>query len=73
MKIVDEMLKNALNEDIGPGDYSSLASVAKNATRKAKLLVKDEGIIAGIALAKRIMEIYDPNLKMDPPIPPQMA
>ncbi|MEZ4936133.1 MAG: carboxylating nicotinate-nucleotide diphosphorylase [Crocinitomicaceae bacterium] len=65
LKIVDHVIKNALNEDIGPGDYSSLASVPKNAVGKAKLLVKDEGIIAGIDLAKRIMELYDPNLQME--------
>ncbi|MCB0478865.1 MAG: carboxylating nicotinate-nucleotide diphosphorylase [Crocinitomicaceae bacterium] len=62
---VDQIIKNALKEDIGPGDYSSLASVPKNAVGKAKLLVKDEGIIAGIDLAKRIMELHDPNLQME--------
>ena len=64
-KIVDEIIKNALKEDIGHGDYSSLASVPKNARGKAKLLVKDEGVLAGVELAQRIFEIYDPELKME--------
>lgn len=64
-KIVDEIIKNALKEDIGLGDYSSLASVPKNAKGKAKLLVKDEGVLAGVELAQRIFEIYDPELKME--------
>lgn len=64
LEIVDHIIKNALQEDIGPGDYSSLASVPKEAVGKAKLLVKDEGILAGVELAKRIFELYDPNLKM---------
>jgi len=41
------IIQNAIREDIGPGDYSSLACIPSNATGKAKLLVKDEGIIAG--------------------------
>lgn len=64
-KIVDEIIKNALNEDIGPGDHSSLSSIPKNATGKAKLLVKADGVLAGVELAQRIFEIYDPSLKVE--------
>ncbi len=64
-KVVDEIILNALKEDIGPGDHSSLASVPKDAKGKAKLLVKDSGILAGVELAERIFELYDPNLKME--------
>ena len=42
------IISNAIREDIGPGDYSSLACIPDNAVGKAKLLVKENGIIAGV-------------------------
>ncbi len=56
------IIKNAIREDIGLGDYSSLACIPSSATGKAKLLVKDEGIIAGVAFAKMVFEYVDTNL-----------
>jgi nicotinate-nucleotide pyrophosphorylase (carboxylating) len=61
-KIVDKIIQDALLEDIGDGDHSSLASVPAEALGSAQLLVKDHGIIAGVALAQRIAFLYDPNL-----------
>jgi len=61
-KIVDKIIQDALLEDIGDGDHSSLASVPADAQGSAQLLVKDHGIIAGVALAQRIAFLYDPNL-----------
>lgn len=59
------IIQNAIREDIGPGDYSSLACIPKNATGKAKLLVKDEGIIAGVSFAKMIFHYVDVDLKVE--------
>jgi len=59
------IIENAIREDIGLGDYSSLACIPKSAIGKAKLLVKDEGIIAGVAFAKMIFHYVDADLKMD--------
>jgi len=59
------IIANAIREDIGPGDYSSLACIPNNAIGKAKLLVKDEGIIAGVAFAKMIFEFVDPDMEME--------
>jgi nicotinate-nucleotide pyrophosphorylase (carboxylating) len=56
----------ALAEDIGPGDHSSLACVPQTATEKARLLVKDHGIIAGISIAETIYQTYDPALQFSP-------
>jgi nicotinate-nucleotide pyrophosphorylase (carboxylating) len=56
------IIKNALREDIGPGDYSSLACIPSDAKGKAKLLVKDNGIIAGVEFAKMIFKNVDENL-----------
>ena len=59
------IIQNAIREDIGPGDYSSLDCIPKNATGKAKLLVKDEGIIAGVAFAKMIFHYVDTTLEVE--------
>jgi nicotinate-nucleotide pyrophosphorylase (carboxylating) len=59
-----QFIKNALFEDIREGDHSALACIPSNAVGKAKLLVKDNGIIAGIEVAKKICEIYDTNLSI---------
>lgn len=63
--MINEIIKNALLEDIGDGDHSSLSCVPENATGVAKLLVKDEGIIAGVELAEKIFKTFDPELEMD--------
>jgi nicotinate-nucleotide pyrophosphorylase (carboxylating) len=59
------IIKNGIREDIGPGDYSSLACIPADAKGKAKLLVKDEGIIAGVAFAKMIFAEVDANLVVE--------
>lgn len=63
--MMDAIIDNALREDIGEGDHSSLSCVPKNATGQAKLLVKEEGVIAGIELAERIFNRFDPDLKIE--------
>jgi nicotinate-nucleotide pyrophosphorylase (carboxylating) len=61
----EELIKAAFKEDIGDGDHSSLACVPENAIGKAKLLVKDNGILAGVELAQQIFHYYDKNLVVD--------
>ncbi len=63
--MIEEIIENALREDIGPGDYSTLSCVPENAKGTAKLIVKDEGILAGVELAQKIFHHFDPNLKME--------
>lgn len=63
--MIDEIIDNALREDIGEGDHSSLSCVPENATGVAKLLVKDHGVIAGVELAERIFKRFDPSLEID--------
>jgi nicotinate-nucleotide pyrophosphorylase (carboxylating) len=62
---LDIIIQNGIREDIGPGDYSSLACIPNSAVGRAKLLVKDKGIIAGVAFAKMIAERVDPSLQME--------
>ncbi len=62
---LDEFLQYALAEDIGDGDHTTLSTIPANATGKARLLVKDNGILAGVDIAKRVFEMVDPLLKFD--------
>jgi nicotinate-nucleotide pyrophosphorylase (carboxylating) len=62
---LDIIIKNAIREDVGDGDHSSLACIPKEAKGKAKLLVKDEGIIAGVEFAKMVFNYIDESLKVE--------
>ncbi|WP_420602093.1 carboxylating nicotinate-nucleotide diphosphorylase [Flagellimonas sp.] len=64
-KELDLIIANAIREDVGDGDHSSLACIPETATGKAKLLVKDEGVIAGIAFAKQVFEYVDSDLTIE--------
>ena len=63
--MLDEIIRNALQEDIGTGDFSTLSCVPKEAKGSAQLIVKEIGVLAGIEVAKRIYEIYDPSLSFE--------
>ena len=64
-KEIDLIIANAIREDVGEGDYSSLACISEDATGTAKLLVKDNGIIAGIDFARQVFNFVDPGLQLD--------
>ena len=59
------IIANGIREDIGSGDHSSLACIPPEAKGKAKLLVKDNGIIAGVEFSKMIFSHVDPNLEIE--------
>ena len=59
------IIQNAIREDVGDGDHSSLACIPSDANGKAKLLVKDNGIIAGVTFAKMVFKYVDPSLKIE--------
>jgi nicotinate-nucleotide pyrophosphorylase (carboxylating) len=59
------LIANAIREDVGDGDHSSLACIPSSAQGKAKLLVKDNGIIAGVEFSKMIFHYVDPNLTIE--------
>jgi len=59
------IISNAIREDVGDGDHSSLACIPTETQGKAKLLVKDEGTIAGIEFAKQVFHYVDSNLKIE--------
>ena len=62
---VKGIIENAIREDVGDGDHSSLACIPENARGRAKLLVKDKGIIGGVNFAKKVFAYVDKNLKLD--------
>jgi nicotinate-nucleotide pyrophosphorylase (carboxylating) len=64
-----QFISSAFSEDVGDGDHSSLASIAKDAESSARLLVKDQGIVAGVELAREIFSFLDPGLKVSLNIP----
>ncbi|MFK5957729.1 MAG: carboxylating nicotinate-nucleotide diphosphorylase [Lutibacter sp.] len=64
-KELDIIISNAVREDVGGGDHSSLACIPEEAQGKAKLLVKEDGIIAGVEFAKRIFNYVDVNLSVE--------
>ncbi|MCL6273035.1 carboxylating nicotinate-nucleotide diphosphorylase [Muricauda sp. 2012CJ35-5] len=62
---LDLIIANAIREDVGDGDHSSLACIPETATGKAKLLVKDKGILAGVEFAQQVFKYVDPKLTME--------
>lgn len=64
-KKINAFIKAALAEDLGSGDHSSLGSIPTLATNQAHLLIKADGMIAGLDLARRIFEFVDNKLKME--------
>ncbi len=59
------IIANGIREDVGDGDHSSLACIPATANGRAKLMVKDEGIIAGVDFAELVFYFVDPNLKIE--------
>ncbi len=62
---IKEIIKSAIAEDVGPGDYSSLSTIPTDATNSAKLLIKEDGILAGIDIAKEVFRQVDSTLKFE--------
>ncbi|GAA3613063.1 carboxylating nicotinate-nucleotide diphosphorylase [Flavivirga amylovorans] len=62
---VKMIISNAIREDVGDGDHSSLACIPDNAKGRAKILVKDKGVIGGVNFAKKVFAYVDKNLKLD--------
>ena len=64
-KEIELIIENAIREDVGDGDHSSLACIPKDATGKAKLLVKDDGILAGVDFAIQVFNYVDPEMEVE--------
>ncbi|MEJ2879744.1 carboxylating nicotinate-nucleotide diphosphorylase [Pedobacter sp. GR22-6] len=64
-QLTDQFIKNAIAEDKGDGDHTSLSTIPANAQGRAKLLIKESGVIAGVELALEIFKQVDPALKTE--------
>ena len=62
---IELIIANAIREDVGDGDHSSLACIPSTAKGKAKLLVKDTGILAGVGFAEKVFAYVDPGLEIE--------
>lgn len=61
---IDEFIRNAVQEDIGEGDHTSLACIPAEAVGRAKMIVKENGVVAGTGIAEQIFYFIDPNLQV---------
>lgn len=63
-KYIKDFVKLALQEDVGDGDHTSLSCIPDSQMGKAKLLVKQDGILAGLEVAKKVYHEFDPNMEV---------
>lgn len=59
---IDEIIRKALAEDIGPGDHTSLATIPHDAMGRANLLIKENGVLCGVEIARKVFAAVDPDL-----------
>ncbi len=64
-RILREFILKSIEEDIGEGDHSSIACIPENAAGKAKLLIKETGILAGVRIAQQVFSVIDNQLKLE--------
>jgi len=64
-ELIDRLIDLSFAEDIGDGDHTTLSSIPADAMGKSKLLIKEEGILAGIEIAKMVFHRFDPTMKVE--------
>ncbi len=63
-ELIDELIDLAFAEDIGDGDATTLCCIPAEEMGRSRLIIKEEGILAGVEMARRVFEKFDPDLKM---------
>lgn len=63
-ELIDDLLTLAFAEDVGDGDHTTLSTIPVSATGKSKLLIKEEGILSGVEIARKVLHKVDPALKI---------
>lgn len=63
--LIDDLIKLAFAEDIGDGDHTTLCCIPETAMGKSRLIVKEDGVLAGVDMAERIFHYFDPELRME--------
>lgn len=64
-QLIDDLITLAFAEDVGDGDHTTLSTIPAEARGKQRLIVKEEGILAGVDMARRVFNHFDPELKMN--------
>lgn len=68
-ELIDELISLAFAEDVGDGDHTTLCCIPPTAMGKSRLIIKEDGVLAGVEMAKRIFHHFDPAMKIDVFIP----
>ena len=63
-ELIDDLLTLAFAEDVGDGDHTTLSTIPENEMGRQQLIIKEEGILAGVEIARKVFEKFDPELKM---------
>ena len=63
-QLITELIRLAFAEDVGDGDHTTLSTIPADARGRQRLIVKEEGILAGVEIARKVFEYFDPELKM---------
>jgi len=63
--LIESLLNNAFAEDIDDGDHTTLSCIPASAQGKAKLIIKEKGVLAGVEIARRVFHKFDPEIKME--------
>ncbi|MDE5664534.1 MAG: nicotinate-nucleotide diphosphorylase (carboxylating), partial [Duncaniella sp.] len=63
-ELIDDLLTLAFAEDVGDGDHTTLSTIPADERGIQRLIVKEEGILAGVEIARKVFEKFDPELKM---------
>ena len=64
-ELIEDLLDLAFAEDIGDGDHTTLCCIPESQKGKAQLLIKEEGVLAGVEIAKRVFAKFDPELQVE--------
>lgn len=64
-ELINQLISLSFAEDIGDGDHTTLSSIPATAMGKSRLIIKEEGIIAGVEMAREIFHRFDPEMKME--------
>lgn len=63
-QLIDELLDLAFAEDLGDGDHTTLSTIPADAIGKSQLIIKEDGVLAGVGMARKVLAKVDPGIKM---------
>lgn len=64
-QLIDELLELAFAEDLGDGDHTTLSTIPADAMGRSRLIIKEEGIVSGVEIARKVLDKVDPSIRMN--------